>query len=277
MKFLIPTDFSKYADYALQMGINLAKNTGAEIHLLHAMDEIGIIEKINLGKTQSDDFQVHIERWAQEKLESLQREVGNHGIACKTHLIKGSLLNTLSVCLDKDSYDTIVMGSHGASGKEEWFIGSNTSKAVRRLHNNILVVKKPAKSLDFSEVVFVTGLHVEEKKSFRIFLDFIKPYNVKEVHIMSVDTYNYFAQPSIVMKEALEDFKEIANTLDAKCHFYSDYSIQAGIRHFSEDYEIDLIGISNYIRSPLKRMFQGSNVEMLVNHSEIPVLSIDYK
>jgi len=277
MKLLIPTDFSSYADYALQMGINIAKTTKAEIHLLHCLDEINLIDKINLGKTQSEDVKMHIQRWAQEKLELLQREVSNHGIECKIDLLNGRLLDNLQTCLNKDSYAAIVMGSHGASGKEEWFIGSNTSKAVRRLHNNILVVKKPVETLDFSEVVFVTGLHVDEKKSFRIFLDFIKPFDVKELHIMSVDTYNYFAQPSVVMKEALEDFKEIASDLDAKCHFYSDFSIQAGIRHFTEDFNIDLIGISNYIRSPLKRMFQGSNVEMLVNHSALPVLSIDYK
>jgi len=277
MKYLIPTDFSEYADYALQMGINLAHVTDAEIHLIHSMDHINNITKFNLGKDKSEELDQLIEQWATEKLEMMKREISKYGLQCITHLYNGRLIDDIKNQIANEDYDMVIMGSHGASGKEEWFIGSNTSKVVRKIHENVLVVKKPVASLDFSEVVFVTGLSVKEQKALKIFLDFIEPFDVKEVHIMSVDTLNYFSQPSIIMKEALKDFKEIANNSNVKCHFYTDYSIQAGIRHFTEEYKIDLIGISNYVRHPIKRIFLGSNVEMLVNHSDIPVLSIDYK
>lgn len=277
MKYLIPTDFSKYADYAIQMGIKMAKKTGAEITLFHSMDEMHTLDKLKLKAFKSEELSNHIETLSTEKLELLQRDVLNHGIKCKIKVLKGRLLENVQIMLNKEKYEAIIMGSHGATGKEEWFIGSNTSKAVRKLHNNILVIKKPVTELDFSDVVFVTGLNVEEQDSFRKFLQFVKSFDVNNIHVMTVDTYNYFTQPSIVMREALADFKKIAQGYPIETHFYTDYSIQAGIRHFTEEYNIDLIGISNHVRHPLKRMFLGSNVEMIVNHSSEPVLSIDYK
>ena len=277
MKLLIPTDFSDFSDYAIQMGIKIAKNKSAEIHLLHCVDSVNVYDNVNLGKIKSDDLESFIRKYAQEKLELFKRDIGNHGIQCRVFLMSGRLSDNIKVLIDDENYDTIVMGSHGASGKEEWFVGSNTTKVIRKLHHNVLVVKRPVDNLDFEEVLFVTGLHTKEKESFRIFLDFIKPFEVKEIHVMAVDTYSFFSQPGLIMQEALDDFKKVASDVDVKCHFYKDYSIQAGIRHFSEEYHIDLVGISNYVRHPLKRMISGSNVEMLINRSDIPVLSIDYK
>lgn len=276
MKLLIPTDFSKCADYALEMAILIANKSEDEIHLLHSLDAIDNVDKFNLGERKSEELRTHIRRWSQEKLELLQRDVLNHDIVCRSFLCEGKLLENMNNQLKIDSYDLVVMGSHGASGKEEWFIGSNTSKAVRKLHSNILVVKSPIGQMDLSKAVFVTGLRVEEQDSFKLFLDFIKLWGVKEVHLLSIDTYGQFSQPTVVMKKAQEEFKVLANEMDLVCHLYRDYSIQDGIRNFTKEHDVNLIGISNTVKSPIKRIFSGSNVEMLVNHSDLPVLSIDY-
>jgi len=277
MKYLIPTDFSDCANYALQMGIALAKKNEAEIHLFHAIDDLSRFEKFRLGRENSFELKNYISNWTKEKIELLQREIGNHGIPCETFISEEGFLSSLQSQVEKYDYEAIVMGSHGVSGKEEWFIGSNTSKAVRKLHENIFVVKHPVTELDVSRVVFVTGLEQKEQKPFRQFLNMIAPLDVQEIHILCVDTFRNFSQPSLIIREALKDFEAIANDPRIKTHFYPDYSIQAGIRHFSQQYSIDLIAISNYVRHPLKRIFLGSNVEMLVNHSEIPVLSLDQK
>jgi nucleotide-binding universal stress UspA family protein len=73
----------------------------------------------------------------------------------------------------------------------------------------------------------------------------------------------------------MNDFKAMCGQLDCKVHFHRDWTVDAGIRHLSEGIGADLIAISNEQRHPLKRIFTGSNVEALVNHSDIPVLSID--
>ena len=79
------------------------------------------------------------------------------------------------------------------------------------------------------------------------------------------------------MREAIKDFAESIEGLTVKTHFGKAASVESGIRHYSEEENIDLIAISNKEKSPLKRMLVGSNVEMLINHSQVPVLTMDWK
>lgn len=276
MKILIPTDFSEYANYAIDMAIRIAKYTDTEIHLLHVVTPLNRIAELSINSELRSELMLHLNDWATDKLARYAEDIRSHNILCETKILTGKYLSSIETVLEAEEYDMVIMGSHGASGKEEWFIGSNASKTIRKIHQNILVIKAPPKDIDFDEVVYVTGLDEREKKSFVNFLDLISPLPIKKIHILTVDTLSYFSQPSIVMKEALEEFKLLVSEKDVETHFYSDYSIYAGIRHFSEANRISLIAMSNYIRHPLKRIFQGSNVEIIVNHSSIPVLSIDY-
>lgn len=277
MKILIPTDFSIYADYAIQMALNISKYKDLEIHLLHVVTPLNRLAAVGLNTKLRSDLIGHLKDWATEKLKRNADHIKEFNIPCKTKIVSGKYLDSIKASAEIENYNLIIMGSHGASGKEEWFIGSNASKTIRKLHNNILVVKQKPKDFDSSEVVYVTGLDTREQNSFKAFLNLTDALPIKKIHILTVDTLSYFSQPTSVMNEALEDFKLIAFDKDVETHFYTDFSIHAGIRHFSEEYKISLIGMSNYLRHPLKRMFQGSNVEMTVNHSQIPVLSIDFE
>ena len=110
-----------------------------------------------------------------------------------------------------------------------------------------------------------------------LFVDFIKPLGVKRIHLININTSGFFSSPSEEMKEEIKAFKNIAKDYEIISHMYSDYSVGSGVRHFCEENDIDVISISNHARHPIKRVFQGSNVEIIVNHSQLPVLTIDYK
>lgn len=272
MRILVPTDFSTYADSALNVAKLIAKKYNADIDLFHSVDSILAWSKENLSDIRNS-YLLKVG----ERLDDLVDRLRAEGIGANQYTGTGTLIEDLTHQLEAYTYDLIIMGSHGARSKEEWFIGTNAQKVVRKLHTNVLVIKNDFDKIDFSEVLFVTGLNQEDQKALEYFLDFIRPFDVKKVHILAVNTEGYFSQPSIIMLEALKDFETIANKYDTETHFYSDYSVDAGVRHFSSENSIDLIAMSNHSRRPIKRLLQGSNVEIVVNHSELPVLTIDYK
>jgi len=275
-KILVPTDFSIFAEYALDAAILFAKKLNAEIHLYHSADIPDDWEDLPAEVRYHDGANKQVAIKVRNILEQLQQKVEAEGITCYRHYTGGKFLKNINEIIEKIDFDLIVMGSHGASGKEEWFLGSNTQKVVRKLHQNVIVVKNKMTKIDFSEVLFVTGLEKEDQEAFRRFLDFIAYFNVDKVYVMTVNTSSFFSQPSILVKSVLKKFEAIAEGFNVSTHFYRDYTIDAGIRHFVDDYEIDLVGMSNHVRHPFKRIFQGSNVEMVVNHCEVPVLAIDY-
>lgn len=276
MKILVPTDFSIYADYAFNAALLFAEKLNAEIHLYNSADIPDDWEDLKAFIRYLDTDNKKVALKVRNQLKKLKWKAEAKGLVCKYHYTGGKFLKNITEITDKIDFDLIIMGSHGVSGKEEWFIGSNTQKVLRKLHKNVLVVKQELTALDFSKVLFVTGLDQEDKEAFRRFLAFIEPFQPKEIHIMTVDTAGFFTQPSIVVKSALNDFKAIAEGQNVKTHFYADFTIDAGIRHFTEEFSIDLVAISNHVRHPLKRIFVGSNVEMIANHLDAPLLVIDY-
>jgi len=275
MKILVPTDFSACADFALDAAIKIARRTSASLSLFHASimpeDFVGINDDSEVLSVLKKQLEKNVSALMQQRVVKVREA----GLECSTHNVYGEYLSSVLAYDEAEDFDLFVVGSYGASGKQEWFIGSNTQKLVRKVRKNVMVIKNPIEKLDFDRALFPTNLTTEDEKAFKSFLSFLRMFNTREVHILAVNTSGWFTQPAPLMLELLEDFKKLAEGFECKTHFFSDYSVEAGIRHFSEDFGIKLIGISNQVRHPLKRLFQGSNVEMLVNHSDLPVLAID--
>jgi nucleotide-binding universal stress UspA family protein len=273
---LVPTDFSACAGYAIDLGFAFAEFFDATLHLFACIDlpddwnELSDEEKNKLPdkKQLIENVNVLLGEWK----ERADRE----GIKLQTIISGGKFLKELQNQVTENKTDFVVMGSHGVSGKQEYFIGSNTQKAIRKLHVPVFVIKNPLKEYSFKNIVFASNFDEKEKEPFQKFLKFIKWFTPETIHLLSINTSGWFAQPSLLMKEAMKDFKELCKGYNCRTHFYRDLSVDVGIRHFSEEVNADLIVVSNQYRSPLKRIFAGSNIEALVNHSEAPVLSLDF-
>lgn len=273
---LVPTDFSACAEYAIDLGFAFAEFFDATLHLFTCIDlpddwdELSNEEKGNLPEENQlfENANVLLEEW--------RVRANREGIKLKIIISGGKFLRELQNQVSKKKIDFVIMGSHGVSGKQEYFIGSNTQKAIRKLHVPIFVVKNPLKQYAFKNVVFASSFDANEKEPFLKFLDFIKWFTPETIHLLSINTSGWFSQPSLLMKEAMKDFQKLAKEYNCKTHFYRDLSVDVGVRHFAEEVEADLIVVSNQNRRPLKRIFSGSNVEALVNHCEMPVLSLDF-
>lgn len=275
-KILVPVDFSIYSEYALDAAIKIAKKIEAEIHIYHSVNIPDDWEDLPAEVRYKDEINKKRALQVRDKLEVIKTKVEAKGLVCDIFYTGGKFVNNITEITDKYDYDLVVMGSHGVSGKEEWFIGSNTQKIIRKINTKLLVVKNEVTELNFENVLFASGMHREDQEAFEQFLAFIKPFKVKNVHIITVNTSSYYTQPALLVKEQLKEFKNIAHEFNVETVFYPDFSVEAGVRHYTADNNIQLIGISNHLRHPIKRLFQGSNVEMIINHSKVPVLSIDY-
>lgn len=264
---LVPTDFSECADQALEAAAQLAHRFGAKLHLFHLME------------VPEDWAQQEEERKAlqsvKEKLKECLRRYPEIQSSCR-YTTNGGLPEAVKNYATEHGIDLIVMGSHGVSGKSEYFIGSNTQRVIRTVNCSTLVIKSPPGQLDFQRVVFASGFNENEKEAFRRFKDFVRHF-IPEIHLVAIHTSSLFDPPYTVTKEAMEDFKALCNPFPCTTHIFKDFTVERGIRRFSEDLGAQLIGISNHQRHPLRRMLIGSKVEALINHADAPVLTIDYR
>jgi nucleotide-binding universal stress UspA family protein len=173
--------------------------------------------------------------------------------------------------------DIIVMGSSGAGGKKGFSWGSNTEKVVKHVDIPVLVIKKPMKEYRIDNIVFASSFDSHEKAVLKYALDLLSPPHDAVIHLLSIDTSSFFTQPMALMQTAMKEFESIAAPFNVKSHFYNDYSIEAGIRHFLEEVQPDLLIMSNKNEKPIKRFLSGNHTIRAINYLEFPVLSIDYR
>lgn len=271
---LVPTDFSTCANHATRAAFDIAKYYNAKVHLFANLETNKQQQNIENTPIQPSTQSATVQK-TEALLHHWEERALEEGIAFSTAWASGNLVQYIKDYTDAYQIDFIIMGSHGASGKNEYFIGANTQRVVRLVHCPVMIVKNEINSRTLRKVAFASNFSPKEKVAFRYLLDFIRPFQ-PDVHLMHINTASWSIEPYPVVSAAMENFKEMCGNLKCYMHHYRDWTADAGIRHLARDIGADLIAISNYKRSPLKRMFSGSHVEALVNHTEVPVLSIDF-
>lgn len=269
-KILVPTDFSKEAEYALKVAAQLSKTYGSEIYLLHLL-ELPLQEVDALSSYSELPEALFFMEMANQKLEALMSNDYLEGL--KVHVtIKPD--NALSGIIEKckEHYiDIVIMGSHGATGLKEMFIGSIAEKVVRYSEIPVMVIKKVHDNFKVRNFVFASNFKTESKHTYKQAVTIAQLFDAK-IHLLMVNTASNFMTTS----DANIRIQEFVKGIDFENYtftFYNDISIETGILNFSRDIDADLIGISTHGRQGLSHFINGSISEDLVNHAKRPVIT----
>ena len=125
-KILVPVDFSATSLNALYYAINLFGDTPHEITVLHVFSSNPTMMALkNIDQMIYED--------SQHSLDKLMKKVQKvHSKANLTSkILKDHAVLAISSLGDSGEYDFIVMGTKGATGLKEVFVGSNAEKVVR--------------------------------------------------------------------------------------------------------------------------------------------------
>lgn len=269
-KILVPTDFSEQAENALKVAVQLAKKFDSEIYLLHML-ELPVQDFDLMGSPSVMPEAMFFIKLAEQRLEAMMnqdllKDINVHKI------IKNfpSFSNIVNTCKELD-IDLIVMGSYGASGLKEMFIGSNTEKVVRTSTIPVLVIKSHHAEFTVDRFVFASDFKNDNKETYRQAIEFAKAFDAK-MYLLFVNTANNF----ISTQEANERIHDFIKDYDFKNHtitIYNDESIEAGVLNFAKKIDADLIGISTHGRQGIAHFFSGSIGEDVANHSKRPVIT----
>lgn len=141
---LVPLDFSDASVDALRHAKELALTYGAQITLLHAVEEVVYpsaygIEPANLPGPQVIDR-------VEKNLANLARsEIGYEHVVVQAKV--GYAPSTILDHAEANEVDLVVIATHGRTGLERMLLGSVAERVVRRAPAPVFVVKSFGKSL----------------------------------------------------------------------------------------------------------------------------------
>jgi nucleotide-binding universal stress UspA family protein len=139
---LVPTDFSAYADEALEYAIALASKLQAQLTLLHVIHSVPLWVEGDMGRALPDVYLSQLEKQVQQGLEQRQQRIQAAGVQGHILRVHGNPFQRIVDLARDQQMDLIVMGTHGRTGLQHVLLGSVAEKVVRLAPCPVLIVRQ---------------------------------------------------------------------------------------------------------------------------------------
>ena len=271
---LVPTDFSPCSASAYSYAALVAEKTGAEIHLLHVLD-VHYPEAPSTGETSDNVFfMVQLMKLTKSRMKKIRNNKIFSNLEVQEHLMIGQIHEKIAESVKKLKIDLVVMGTHGASGLQETFIGTNAERIVRNAEIPILTVKHEVKNPKIDHIVLATDFSKETEYVLPAVSEIAKIFGAK-LTLTKIITLTDF-ESTHEAELQIKGFRAKSKIRDFSTHVYYSYSREEGIRRIANTIDANMIAMGTHGRHGLAHLFRGSIAEDVVNHASLPVLTINF-
>ena len=135
---LVPIDFSTHSRAAAIRACNLALDSGATVHLMHAIDLPAIAKRDGVAPRLWDELR----RSERCKLDQFRDDLAIRGVPFSATLEERDPVEMITEFAACSDVELIVMGTHGYRGFDRMFLGSVAERSIRTVSVPVMIVKE---------------------------------------------------------------------------------------------------------------------------------------
>ncbi|PRD46403.1 universal stress protein [Sphingobacterium haloxyli] len=203
---LVPTDFSNNSLTAARYAIELARQMGTDVHILHAYQSFTSAFQ-TAGANETDEQQA--KRRAESGLGEFTEKLGHVSEiqVASSAVKKSSLLDAVNDYIAENNVKLVIMGAQGESGRRKDLLGNNTYDVAKDVSRPLLIVPEHTKNASKLEhVVFFSDYQqgdIKSLTSFNSLFDHARP-SCTLVHIHEAED-----APVESDRQRLEEWKAV--------------------------------------------------------------------
>ncbi len=272
-KILVPTDFSKTSLLAIEHAAFITRLSKADLYLIHVVEvpDSGYIYK---PLVTVDDINL-MEAEGLKQLDIMAKQLSRkHSITVKTICKNGRPAYEIVETVKSKKIDLVIMGTHGAHGFDEFFVGSNAHKVVTICPCPVISVQEKAKKVGFTNIVLPIDNSLYSRAKVDLTIMLAKMFAAR-VHILGLLNKGEGTNPKefkIKMDSVEKAVKKAGLPYIRKVVKGDNLAITA--MRYSKKVRADLISILTNHESSLSGIFLNGFAKQIVNHSVIPVISM---
>lgn len=274
-KILFPTDFSEAAENAFLYALRVADKSGAEIVTFHSYRQPDL-SRSPLPNTVSEVYDsINLEEFENyrdnvPRLNEIAEEQGLTKVKVSHVLEDGDTIASILRFAKKENPDLIIMGTTGASGLKEVFIGSVAGEIMENAPCPVLAVPIEAKfDGRMNRIGFTTEFKSEEKAALEYLNNWSRPF-FADIHCIHVDINNVES-----LSHRMDNLK--ADFLD-KRNIQFEVLEGENLEHTIADYlfenKIDLLAMVIHKRTFFQELFSYSQTKKMAYHFSVPILAL---
>ena len=272
---LIPTDFSENARNATLYALS-SFNLEKDRFILLNSYTIPSTGRSAIMTDLTADMRREAKRDLYREKEELVELCGQSAEKIEIVTELGDLTSVINCIRDTYEIDYVVMGTKGASGFEEVFIGSNAYDVVRDVECPVIIVPENAKFQKQSKIVFAADFtKIDDTVVLLPLINFVKE-NKAELHIVNVLSKedDHETEKSIEKMRLKKYFEAIENH---KFHTFKDVSVAEGIDKYVKSVDADLLVMLARKNGFFDSIFRTKVTRKVVLHTSVPVLVLHDK
>lgn len=272
-KILVPIDFSDTSVNAFVYALEMANVLKAEIILLHTF-ELPIVDSqsmpINYATiyeaielTNFDHFKAEL-----PKLRVLAESRGLDHIQLNHILMDGDLVYNIKKVVKQENIDFVVMGTKGATGWIDTFIGTNAGSVIADVQVPVLSVPLSAQYKKIDTIAFTTRFREKDIEALIKVLFFAKKMKAQVKCVYIKTPSSDVTEETIKRWESHFDEEEPLQFV-----IVPGSDVKAAISNYLEQHPIDLLAMLTYKRNFFVELFSNTTTQKLSYHLKTPILA----
>ncbi|MFT6441570.1 MAG: nucleotide-binding universal stress UspA family protein [Salibacteraceae bacterium] len=273
---LLPTDFSDSSRNAIEYGLKLYAGRGYHFVLLNTVEPkaaSGTGMMMNLSQMVIDDSKAGL----QNDLDWITEKKLNDGNTIEAIHMTGAFSQCIRAVVKKKQAFTIVVGTTGASGLKEFFVGSKAAEIIQESPVPVLTVPFNAVYKTVKSVVFATDLNKIDNIEL---LEFLKNLLIRQSATLSI-----FHVEKSISRVKVEDRNEQKKLL---IKYFDDVDVEyetlvnedtvEGVNEYIKKHkQADILVMVPRKKNFFEKIFTKSVAKKVAYHSHVPMLTLHKK
>lgn len=272
---ILPTDFSNNSWNAIFTALKINHDVSCQFYILHAyepntLNMLGEKNQKRLGIIY-DSLSEYSRLELEKVMAYLKKNYHNPKHHFETFSKSNTLLDAIAHIVSENDIDLICMGTQGATGAKQVFMGSNTVKVLKKISNcPILAVPEDHDFKSLKSLAFPTDFTKKyEKHQLSPLIELVSLWKTK-IQVVHVAVEFVLNEEQLtnqrLLKERLQDSDLIFYTID----------FEAGISHALEKFiaktQIDMMALIRYQHTFWEKVIGETVVKKMTFHTKVPLL-----
>lgn len=275
-KILFPTDLSDAANHAFIYALQLADKWNASITTIHVYQEMQVGDIHLPGSLYNfyqsmDLYSFENYRDSIPTLVELAREKGYEHVEVRHMLEEGEVVKTILEAAEKEAADLIVLGTTGARGLKEIFLGSVAGEVLENAACPVLAV--PAKAAfdgTIDHIAYATSYKAEDVAAIKRLTELFGSFS-PQLHCVNVDLAH--TEP---ITQQMDQFEGQVGEIELPISYQvlDATDMKKALTDFLEAEKVDIIAMLTRKRNFVQELFNYSKTKMMAYHANTPVLAL---
>jgi nucleotide-binding universal stress UspA family protein len=137
---VVGTDGSPNAEAAVRRGIEVARSSGARVHLVTAYPDVPSFREAIRSSAKAEP--IDLREVAETVLGRVGGEIEREGLEVETHAQEGDPAHVILQVAEEQGADLIVVGARELSGLKRFLMGSVSNKVSQHATTSVMVVRE---------------------------------------------------------------------------------------------------------------------------------------